>query len=120
MNTLMIPNAMAGLGKKIEAMLSNATSPENILIDVVPDRSLFRACGFSKNDGVVIDRGLTSPHTGGDCYMIQYDGFRRIRQVAAIPGNQYSVGNDHSSYEVSRDAILVIGKVIGSVTVQTV
>lgn len=120
MNDLMIPNAMEGPGKKLRALLGRVTSPENVLIGVMPDRTLIEACGLSEDDGVVIDRGLTSPHTGGSYYLIRHGELEQIRRIAALPDNKYLVGTDHTCDTVSRDAIQVIGKVIGSVNVRTI
>lgn len=120
MNELMTPNAMTGPGKKLKALLDSATSQENILISPMPDRTLVVACGLDMDDGVVIDRGLNTPHTGGGYYLIQCGELEQIRCLAALPNNAYSIANDHASDIVSRDSIQVIGKVIGWVSLKTI
>jgi len=107
-------------GKSFEALLSRATSPENILIDVIPDDTLRDTCDLRSSDGVVIDRGITKPHTGGDYYLIQHGDLRQIRQIMTMADNIYSVNSDHSHDLLCRDAVQVIGKVIGSVKVRAI
>lgn len=120
MNGLMIPNASTGPGKKLKALLDSATHPDNILIEVMPDRTLIEACGLNENDGVVIDRGLTLPHSGGSYYLIHHGELEQIRRIIAMPDNKYLIGNDHTCDSVSRDSVHVIGMVIGWVNVRII
>lgn len=118
MDTLHFPVEHHGPGKAFEQLLSLASSPDNLLLDVVPDNTLRDLCDLQLNDGIVIDRGFTQPHTGGDYYLIQYGELRQVRQIMTLPNNTYHIATDHTQDIISRNDIQVIGKVLGSVKVR--
>ena len=120
MRTLNIPINRYDPAASFRHLLSMATSPDNLLIDVVPDSTMRDLCDLRLSDGLIIDQGLTLPHSGGGYYQIQQAELQSIRQVMALPYNRYSVRSDYAEDILAPEEFTVVGKLLGTIQVREV